>query len=262
MRAAARWLIAAAFFILVAGAANLRLYLKDGGYHLVREYQVLDDRVRYYSVERSDWEEIPLELVDLKRTEREAASRREAMEKEARLIATEEQAERAAEAEAARVPFEPGVYLVENGEVRAIPRAEAKAVSSTGRSILKRLVPYPIVAGKTTVEIDGERSANVVANPMQEFYFRLDLPEKFALFRLEVKKKSRVVQTWEILPLSDEVIEQEEAIPILHRQLADNLYKIWPTDPLKPGEYAVVEYTKGQRNIQIWDFSLRPAPKP
>lgn len=262
MRAAARWLAVAALFLLAASAANLRLYLKDGGFHLVREYQVQGDRVRYYSVERSDWEEIPLELVDLKRTEQEAASRREAVENEARLVAAEEQAERQAQAEAARVPYEPGVYVVDNGGVKALPRAEAKAVSSTGRSILKRLVPYPIVAGKITVELDGERSSNVVTDPRQEFYFRLDLPEKFAIFRLEVKKKSRVVQTWEILPLSDEVVEQEEAIPILHRQLDDNLYKIWPAEPLKPGEYAVVEYTKGQRNIQIWDFSHRPASKP
>jgi hypothetical protein len=248
--------------LLAAGAANLRLYLKDGSFHLVREYQVQQDRVRYYSVERSDWEEIPLELVDLRRTEAEAASRREALEKEARLIATEEQAERQAQAEASRVPYEPGVYIVEGAGIKPIPRAEAKAVNSKGRSILKRLVPYPLVAGKNTVEIDGERSANVVADPQQEFYFRQDLPEKFAIFRLEVKKKSRVVQTWEILPLSDEVVEQEEAVPILHRQLDDNLYKIWPAEPLKPGEYAVVEYTQGQRNIQVWDFSYRAAPRP
>jgi hypothetical protein len=40
-------------------AANFRLYLKDGSFHLVREYKVEGDRVNYYSVERSDWEEVP-----------------------------------------------------------------------------------------------------------------------------------------------------------------------------------------------------------
>ena len=45
-------------FVLVlafaAWGANVKLYLKDGGYQLVREYQVQSDRVRFYSVERSE----------------------------------------------------------------------------------------------------------------------------------------------------------------------------------------------------------------
>ena len=48
-----------ALFVLafLAWAANLKLYLKDGSFQVVREYQVQTDRVRYYSIERSDWEE-------------------------------------------------------------------------------------------------------------------------------------------------------------------------------------------------------------
>ena len=53
---------------VAAFAANIKLYLKDGNFHLVREYKVERDRVHFYSVERSQWEDIPLELVDLKRT--------------------------------------------------------------------------------------------------------------------------------------------------------------------------------------------------
>ena len=64
---------------LAAQAAD-RLYLKDGDYQLVREYQVQKDRVRYYSTERGDWEEIPLELVDLDRTKSEAADQKAELE--------------------------------------------------------------------------------------------------------------------------------------------------------------------------------------
>ena len=71
------------FVVLVFGitlsAANFKLYLKDGGFQLVREYTVEGDRVKYYSVDRSDWEEIPADLVDLKRTDAEAGARKSAL---------------------------------------------------------------------------------------------------------------------------------------------------------------------------------------
>ena len=70
-----RYLFALFALAVTAWAANFKLYLKDGTYQIVREYKVQSDRIRYYSVERSDWEEIPSELVDLKRTESEASER-------------------------------------------------------------------------------------------------------------------------------------------------------------------------------------------
>ena len=53
-----------------------RLYLKDGSYQLTNQYEVKSDRVRYYSTERGEWEEIPLEMVDFERTRGDVAENR------------------------------------------------------------------------------------------------------------------------------------------------------------------------------------------
>src|SRR5437773_4448750 len=100
------------FLAFQAFAANVKLYLKDGDYQLVREYKVESGRVRYYSIERSDWEEIPLALVDLKRTESEIAQRRAAIAEQAKIITEEDKAERDRANEVAKVPQGPGVHLV------------------------------------------------------------------------------------------------------------------------------------------------------
>src|SRR5215469_8048692 len=85
--------------VFTAWAANIKLYLKDGSFHLVKEYQVEADRVRFYSVERSEWEEIPLELVNLEKTRTEEAERKAELAKEARDLSDEDGLARAQQQE-------------------------------------------------------------------------------------------------------------------------------------------------------------------
>lgn len=248
------------FAAVLGFSATVRLYMKDGEYQLVREYQVNADRVRYYSVERGDWEEVPLELVDIKKTESELKRREESSKEETAALAAEEKAERAARKEVERVPVENGVYLVDGEQLRTIKPAESKTVGQTRkRTILKVMSPIPIVTGKGTLEVDGEHSPNTVAGNTPEFYIRPSAEERFGIIRLGGHKGNRVVEHFDVMPVTKEIIEQQDEIQVFRHQAGDALYKIWPMKPLEPGEYAVVEYTaatNGSINVQVWDFGV------
>jgi len=245
---------------LLAGLclANLRLYLKDGTWHVVREYQVQSDRVRYFSTERGDWEEIPLELVDLKKTAATIKQHEEKERADAKKADVEERAERAIRAEVEQIPVELGVYMVEGKTVKAIKKAETKIKDNKRRNILKVLSPIPMISGKATIEIDGEQSANVVNQDQPEFYIRLAAAERFAIAKLSTLKGNRVVDRVEIVPVTKEYVDNIEVLDVFRHQVDDGLYKIWPVKPLTPGEYAVVEYTDGTANVQAWDFAYKP----
>jgi hypothetical protein len=250
------WLAILAITAL-AGAENVRLYLRDGSDHLVREYQVLDDRVRFYSLERSEWEEIPLELVDLERTDKERARLNQEREQRAAEDRIERQAERQGRTELHRVPLEDGVYWVHGEQILPLAQAEPQIVGNTRRSILKVIAPIPVVAGKQTVEIPGAASKFTVRDPRPQFYFRLAKMERFGLVRVKPKKDARVVQDVTIVPVSNEVMEEQEEIEVFRQQLAPSVFKIWPVEPLEPGEYAIVQFTPGKVNTQVWDFAYR-----
>jgi len=254
-----KYLLALLLLVFTAFAANLKLYLKDGSYHLVREYQVQSDRVHFYSVERSQWEDIPLDLVDLKRTEAEVAERQTQLEKDSQAVAEEEKAERDLALETSHIPQDPGVYWLEGSQVKVIKLAESAVHTNKGRSILKALSPIPMVSGKATLELNGAHSSNVFTNPDQEFYIQLSQTERFGIVKLTSKGAVRIVENLTYMPITKEVVEEPTLVETFQKQLADGLYKIWPKQPFEPGEYAVVEYTEGQLNIQTWDFAIQAA---
>jgi hypothetical protein len=246
---------------VAAFAANGRLYLKDGDYQIVREYQVLADRVRYFSTERGDWEEIPLELVDLERTKKDAVERQAAVEAEAKEQDVEDKAIRAEKKEAASVPLGPGVYFVEGDKIQTLQLAETSVNSSKGRTVLKVLAPVPIVPGKSSVELKGETATFRPAGNKPEFYIRLSDDERFGIIRLTRKKNLRLVENISILPVTNEVIEDLKLVATFKKQVSERTYKIWPEQPLEPGEYALVQYSEGTLNWQVWDFGVGPAVK-
>src|ERR1019366_9166811 len=71
-------------------AAPIKLILKDGTYQMVRSYEHDGDRVKFFSIERNDWEEMPADLVDWKATEESGKSAKEEDAAKAREIDQQE----------------------------------------------------------------------------------------------------------------------------------------------------------------------------
>jgi len=245
----------AAFLLL---ADTFKLYLKDGDCHMVREYQVLGDRIRYYSTERGEWEEIPKQLVDLDKTEKKRSSKKDELKKEAKANAEEDQAERALRGEIESIPMNPGTYYEEGNQVKALTIADYKVITDKKRQALKVLSPVPLIPGKASVVIQGEHSKFVVNEDKPGFYFRLAKQERFGIVRLTPKKTVRVVEDIAIIPVSKENVQEQKQVETFEQQLASDLYKVWPEKPLTPGEYAVIEYAEGEVQLLIWDFAYRP----
>ena len=244
--------------VFTASAATVKLYLKDGSYQLVREYKVEKDRVRFFSTDRAEWEEIPVELVDLEKTQTEIKQRDEARREEAAAIDAEDKAEREARKEVERVPVGAGVYLIEDEKLLPLKPGESKVVTNKRRRLLKALSPIPMVPGKATVELDGPHASAGTSNREPEFYIRLSDEERFGIVRLGAHKGNRVVENVTIVPVANENVEEPDLVETFRKQVGDLVYKIWPSKPLEPGEYAVVEYTEGKMNMQVWDFFVAP----
>lgn len=243
---------------LLFGEAT-KLYLKEGGYHLVREYQVQGDRVRFYSTERSQWEEMPVNLVDLAKTEAEQKKVQAETRKETAEIDEEDKAERALRREIESIPMNSGAYYKGSGTaIKAVPAAEYQVVTNKTRRVLTYLSPIPIIPGKATVVIKGDHSAFTVTDPRPEFYLRLAKEERFGIIRLTPKKNVRIVENISILPAVNENYEERKQMPAFTQEMESDLYKVWPEKPLTPGEYALVEYAEGEVDMLIWDFSYGP----
>lgn len=262
-----KWRVPVMVAFLLVGAVsllgeNIRLYLKDGTFQLVKEFEVAEDRVKYLSAERGEWEEIPLDLVDVNRTKQEAAAHEEQAKQEQREDAEEAAAVREDKQQAGYVPDETGAYYVHGDKLDPLKQADISVSHDKTRTVLKILSPMPVVNGKNSVEIEGGASKFRVNGDRPEFYFRLDAVEGFAMVRLTPKKNARLVETVVIASVTNEMTEQRDVIATFTKQAGEALFKIWPEKSLLPGEYALIQFSSEQGHLQVWDFGIgEPAAK-
>jgi hypothetical protein len=83
--------------------------------------------------------------------------------------------------------------------------------------------------------------------------------DKYRIVRMEKKKDVRVVGDLNVA-IYGKVSQKQNWVKTVSESAGGDWVKITPTEPLTPGEYAVVELLdKGQINLYVWDFGVDPS---
>lgn len=254
-----------------------RLILKDGSYQSVTKWEVKGDRVRYYSSERAEWEEMPTSLVDWKATDEWEKSLNTTKDEELNQALKEDEEEAKKEGEAnpmvapgVRLPDGGGVFLLDiyrnQPQLAEIVQTGSEINKQTGKNILRAAI-NPIATVKQSIEIKGAHARVQAHTNTPELYLdidtdtqtqALDLSDHFRIVRLQQKKDTRILGNLKINMIGN-VSQQGAFVQTRTEKFSGDWVKVIPLEALTPGEYAVVEMlTPKEMNLYVWDFGVNP----
>jgi hypothetical protein len=248
-----------------------KLILTDGSFQIVREYERQGERARYYSVERSAWEEIPAELVDWAATDKAEA------ESEASRAETLDRLHSAATSELSQVidtgssllvgsgvflPDLPGFYVLDGQTVLGLTQVEAESRIDKGRAILKGLSGLPFLSSKRHIEVTGKHAQLRIHSPEPEFFIRTDdgRSPQLALVRAEIDGDKRRVTT-AVVDMVGQTTYTHVEVAMLASEVARGVQRLVMAKKLEPGEYALLETTSEGLSLYVWEFGVDPAPR-
>ena len=264
-----------------------KLVLKDGNFQLVREYERKGERVRYFSLERGAWEEIPAAMVDWDATAKAQADSDKAS---AALLGKIHAQEEATKIETvldvdASLQVAPGVFLPPGEGMFAIEGKSVTPIAQVGsqvktdkKTFLKQVMsPIPIVPGKRNVEIPGARAKTRISSSGPEFYLREAPPDpdrdsplhrssrpgesgpEVELVRAIVKGNKRQLEAIRSM-FGQDIGTERKSIAIQRWEVAATVYRFTLGEPLPPGEYALAEILPDGMNLFVWDFGVDGPP--
>ena len=257
--------------------------LKDGTFQLARSYERNGDRVRYYSVERGAWEEIPAALIDWDATAKAEAAEKSENEAFANKVHTQEEANRIdtvmdvdASLQVAPGVFLPpgeGMFVIDGKHVSQLEQAGA-GINTDKKQLFKQVLsPIPIVPGKRTIYIPGSRAKLRVSATNIEFYLREAPPDpdrttpierssrpgesgpEVELVRATIKGNKRQLESIKTY-FGEQVAEERKTMSLQRWEIAPTVYRFTLGEPLAPGEYALAEILPGGMNLFVWDFGV------
>ena len=275
-----------------ATTATLRgkkLVLKDGSYQLIREYELKGERVRYFSTERGQWEEIPTAMVDW-----DATKKAETTEEKTDAALVEKVRVQEAARQALNTPLDvdasltvaPGVFLPDGEGMFALEGKSVRRIEQVGSqvkadkaNVLKRVLsPIPIIPAKQNVEIAGARAGVRLTTQHPEFFLREPPPDpdrhtsiersgrvgdigpEVVLVRAKVKGNKRLLESIRSY-FGQEVGQERQEIAMQRWDVTAEVFRFTLGEPLPPGEYALAEILPDGLNLYVWDFAV-DAPRP
>jgi hypothetical protein len=260
-----------------------KLVLTDGTFHIVRSYERSADRVRYFSLERGEWEEIPAAMVDWEATQKAEG---ETAKQSAVLLEKIHRQELAAQKVApldvdASLPVGEGMFLppgegmfaIEGHSVKRLEQMGA-AVRTDKKQVFKQIIsPVAIVPNKHNVEILGARAKLRVTSASPEFYLREAPPDpdrvtpiqkssrpgetgpEVELLHATVKGNKRRLESMKSLYGIDLATEQK-VVSMQRWDVAPTVFRFTLSEALPPGEYALAEVLPDGINLYVWDFGV------
>jgi hypothetical protein len=250
-----------------------KLILKDGTFQLAREYSVEGDRVRYWSVERSDWEEIPANLVDWDATKKDEADEqrkeREMAEKNRERVLAEEtagvdQVDSSLEVHPGLLlPDGVGMFVLANRQFVPLKQDQAQSKTDIGREVEKDVSGISVIPSKRRIELPGKRSAVRLSTGDLEFFMRTaDQREpRMILVRAHARGDNRLLET-ESASVVEDATDTGDTVSTLLWDLAPGVYRFTIDQDLPPGEYAFVEMVSDGVDMNVWDFSVDKTDAP
>ncbi len=248
------------------GIRGQKLILKDGSYLLISKYQIVGDRVRYYSVERSEWEEIPSSLVNWPAT-RKAAGAPSAAEKKAMRLARDVDIEAHPEEYdvgpglglpvGVLLPPGQGMFAYSDGAILKLNTDLAKLNLNKGRFLATLVVPVPVLSKTYTVSLAGKHAKTRFASPEPVFFYRTSsrLRPRFRLIQATIHGKRRDLEVRSVY--FGEKRTKADEIPLTMHQVENDTYRITADQDLSPGEYVLAEVDPGQGiDMYVWDFGV------
>jgi hypothetical protein len=265
-----------------------KLVLKDGTFQQIREYQRNGDHVRYYSVERSDWEELPASLVDWEATAKAAeldnkdsvalVAKVHKLEESKRMDTTTDIDASLQVGPGAFLPQGEGMFLVEGKSIRVLDQASSEAKTDRKRAIERVLSPVPLVPGKKDLVLAGTRAVVRLRTSNPEFYLREAPPDQdrispiqkssrpgengpdVLLIQTKVRRNSRLIES--VSSLFEVVTSHNvKSISLQRWEVAGNVYRFTLGETLPPGEYVLAEMLPSGLNIYVWDFGVDENPQ-